>query len=466
MEAEMPVQTRSVAIIGGGPGALVLAYRLGRQTDVRLKLTVFESSRRLGGKVITAAFDSEPIKFEAGAAELYDYSELGVDPLRELVDELRLSTRPMTGSAVVLDDHILHDDSDIADHFGTETVAALRSFAATARGLIGHADYYESDWRTDNADPLSGQTFAELLAAIPDEAARRYIQTAVHSDLATEPHQTDAAYGLQNFLMNEPGYMRLYSIVGGIEKLVRALAEKITADVRLNTRVTQVSKTAGDRYAVTSRTGDRTQTDAFDFVVAALPNNWLPAIRWTGRGLDRAMHAHHVHYDYPAHYCRVTILFRAPFWRDKIRGSYFMLDAFNGCCVYDESARTEGTSRGILGWLIAGEAALNLANLPDAEIIKTVLDSLPTGLRHGVDLFLEGKVNRWTGSVNGRPGGRPMREPDSRHQPDPVGHPGLFVVGDYLFDSTLNGVVDSADTVAEWIVEESADLAPLGVMKR
>jgi hypothetical protein len=52
------------------------------------------------------------------------------------------------------------------------------------------------------------------------------------------------------------------------------------------------------------------------------------------------------------------------------------------------------------------------------------------------------------------PGGFPAREPDSRHQPEPEQHPELFVVGDYLFDSTLNGVLDSADVAAEWILED------------
>jgi hypothetical protein len=56
--------------------------------------------------------------------------------------------------------------------------------------------------------------------------------------------------------------------------------------------------------------------------------------------------------------------------------------------------------------------------------------------------------------VNGLPAGFPAREPDSRHLPEPKEHPSLFVVGDYLFDSTLNGVLDSADVVAEWILEE------------
>ena len=75
-------------------------------------------------------------------------------------------------------------------------------------------------------------------------------------------------------------------------------------------------------------------------------------------------------------------------------------------------------------------------------------------------MFLEGRVHRWAGAVNAMPGGFPLREPDSRHAPDPAGHPLLFVVGDYLFDSTLNGVLDSAECVAQWIVEKTAESRP------
>jgi hypothetical protein len=37
-----------------------------------------------------------------------------------------------------------------------------------------------------------------------------------------------------------------------------------------------------------------------------------------------------------------------------------------------------------------------------------------------------------------------------------VEHPNLFLVGDYLFDSTLNGVLDSADYVAAWLAAQIA----------
>jgi hypothetical protein len=45
------------------------------------------------------------------------------------------------------------------------------------------------------------------------------------------------------------------------------------------------------------------------------------------------------------------------------------------------------------------------------------------------------------------------KEPVARHRPEPTQHPRLFVVGDYLFDSTLNGVLDSADLVSELITD-------------
>jgi hypothetical protein len=153
----------------------------------------------------------------------------------------------------------------------------------------------------------------------------------------------------------------------------------------------------------------------------------------------------------------VSVLFDRPFWRDQIADSYFMSDAFGGCCIYDESSRNGSESHGVLGWLLAGEAALTMSNLDDATLVAKVLESLPPTLRHGKDAVVEARVHRWLGAVNGMPGGRPLREPDARHVPDPEANPLLFVVGDYLFDSTLNGVLDSADTVAEWIVEEMTD---------
>ncbi len=453
--------SKRIAIIGGGPGGLMTCFLLEQRTRAPLDITIFEAGDRLGGKIVTPQFDTAPVTYEAGAAELYDYSRLGPDPLREMIAELGLTTRPMTGGTVVLEDKFLKTEADIRRELGDETWKALARFNRQARVAISPAEYYESDWKADNDDPLASHTFRALLARIPNAAARRYVEVAVHSDLATEPHQTSAMYGLQNYLMDTPHYMRLYTIDGGIERLPQELAKRLSAHVRLQRQVERIERTANGKYRVWSRRGGELIADEFDFVVVALPNNWIPAIEWGGEELAAAMYHHHRHYDHPAHYLRVSVLFEKPFWRGRISDSYFMLDAFGGCCVYDESSRNGADSHGVLGWLLAGDAALNLGNLRDAELVDAVLDSLPRCLRHGREWFLEGQVHRWANTVNGLPGGYPAREPESRHVPEPVHHPGLFVVGDYLFDSTINGVLDSADVVAEWILEEIAERADL-----
>lgn len=445
--------SRRVAIIGGGPGGLMTAYQLQQRCSVPFEATIYEATSRLGGKILTKQFSLAAVTYEAGAAELYDYSQIGEDPLRELVDKLGLTVQPMSGTSVVLNDQVLRNFDDVGRVYGEPTQQALEDFDAHAKNWMNPQGYYDSDWQEANADPMSATTFHDELAQIPDEAARRYLRTMVHSDLATEPHRTSAAYGLQNYLMNDPTYMQLYTIEGGIERLPQELAARVQARILLHEPVLRVERAKHDTVRVFSRRDGAITSEEYNYVVVALPNNYIPSIEWAGDALAEAMHRHHVHHDYPAHYLRVSILFREVFWADYFQESYLMLDAFGGCCLYDESSRNGCKSSGALGWLLAGDPAIAAANHTDAELIQMVLDSLPSALQHGRKLFVEGQVHRWIDSVNGLPAGVPALDLESRHIPEPA-HPNLFVVGDYLFDSTLNGVLDSADFVAECLADE------------
>jgi hypothetical protein len=67
--------------------------------------------------------------------------------------------------------------------------------------------------------------------------------------------------------------------------------------------------------------------------------------------------------------------------------------------------------------------------------------------------FRTGAVHRWIGTVNALPGGAVALPMDQRHQPDIDGQPNLYFVGDYLYDTTLNGALDAADYVADRIHE-------------
>jgi len=65
----------TVGIVGGGPGGLMTAYSLQKRVDFPVRITLFEASPRLGGKILTPPFSKAPVYYEAGAAEFYDYSE-------------------------------------------------------------------------------------------------------------------------------------------------------------------------------------------------------------------------------------------------------------------------------------------------------------------------------------------------------------------------------------------------------
>jgi glycine/D-amino acid oxidase-like deaminating enzyme len=444
-----------IGIIGGGPGGLMTAYRLERRAKFACEITLFEASGRLGGKIMTPHFRTLPVRYEAGAAELYDYSQLGPDPLRELVEELGFKTRPMWGDAVLLGDRVLHADGDIRRELGEAAATMLDDFASRAAAHIRPRDYYEPDWQADNQDPFGGMTFAALLDEIEDDDARKFLEVSVHSDVATEPWKTNAIYGLQNYLMMRPEYMQLYSIEGGLERLPRELAARLGAKVLLNQPVLAVERDdEEDSYLVSSRVGEELVEDEFDILIVALPVNWIPLVDWRGTTLARAMRKHVAHYSNLAHYLRVSLLFDRPFWRERLDGSYFMVDGLGGFCVYDETAKDRMDPRGVLGCLLAGDAALTLGNLDDDTLIERVAAALPPSLRDPNVPRLEGRVHRWLGAVSGLPGGYPIAEPDARHVPEPLEHPWFFAVGDYLFDATLNSVLDSADTVVDWILEE------------
>jgi SAM-dependent methyltransferase len=135
-----------------------------------------------------------------------------------------------------------------------------------------------------------------------------------------------------------------------------------------------------------------------------------------------------------------------------------MSEAFGGCCVYVEGARHDVGRHGVLNFLIAGSDALAYVNLRDEQLIDAAIKSLPPALGDARAHLVEGKIHRWLSSVNAIPGGLPARDVLTNHRPEPKDHAGLVVVGDYMFDSTLNGLFDSSDAATDLILTEMVKL--------
>ena len=444
-----------LAIVGGGPGGLMSAWYLKRKLGDLCRVTIFEASDRLGGKILTRKFDKAPAMYEAGVAEIYDYSMTGPDPLRELIQHFGLQTIPMDAAQVQLDSELLNDVPDMRRKYGPKTADAIEAFRRKCTELVSPIEYYEGVGAHDNEHPWAHLTAEEVLdREVDDATAKHFFKVMARSDIATESHNTNGLNALKNFVMDVDGYIGLYSIQNGNEQLIECLQSEVDANIQLNHRILKVGKTAAGRYRLNMMNGKGPETRDFDLVLVCLPHSWLATMGWEGEDLRRSMVKHIAYFDRPAHYLRISLLFDEPFWGDKIPGAWFMSEAFGGCCVYNEGARHDVGKHGVLNFLIAGSDALAFANLGEQELIEAALKSLPSSLGDARAFFMEGKVHRWLSSVNALPGGLPVRDVMTNHRPEPKQHPGLVVVGDYLFDSTLNGLLDSSDAATDIILTE------------
>jgi monoamine oxidase/ubiquinone/menaquinone biosynthesis C-methylase UbiE len=442
-----------VVIVGGGPGGLFAARHLEAKAGDACQITVLEASERIGGKIVTRQFAGVGV-YEAGVAEIYDYSRLGPDPLHDLiVDELGLDIKYLRGGPCILDDKIILTVDDLAQHFGNRAFDEVTAFHRLCAELLSPESYYLSLQGADNAHPWAAVKGCELLQRqFTNISAQRYIRTMVHSDIAAPMHQTTGLTLLKNIVMDFDGYMDILSIKGGNEQIVHGIAKRLRADVRLNSYVRAVEPLQDGTYLVHVDASGVRQTITADFVVLAVPLSALSTIKWLSLPLQSAIDNHVGYFDRPAHYLRATLLFKRQFWRGRLPADWFMLDAFDGCCVYDESTRNDLGGCGILAFLIAGNAALALANLSDDQIEAMCLKALPPFFSEALDLIIDRRIHRWMASVNAVPGGIPVRRRAINHQPAPRNMPGIIMVGDYMFDATLNGVMDSADTAGDIIL--------------
>jgi len=143
-------------------------------------------------------------------------------------------------------------------------VKALDAFIAECHQLCSPDEYYEGYSGDDNKHPWAGKSFRDVLDAIPDETARRYIEVAARSDVATEAQLTNALNGLKNILMDDPKYLRLYSIVGGNDQLIEGLKKRISAKVMLQSRVAKIARNEDGTYKLSVRRNGKTEIQEID----------------------------------------------------------------------------------------------------------------------------------------------------------------------------------------------------------
>src|SRR5262249_14231072 len=254
------------------------------------RVTIFEASDRPGGKILTRKFDSAPAMYEAGVAEIYDYSMTGPDPLRELIQHFGLQTIPIDAEQVQLDGELLNDVAGMRRKYGAKPAEAIEAFRKRCSELVSPIEYYEGVGAHDNEHPWAYVTAEQVLdKEVEDATARRFFKVMARSDIATESHNTNGLNALKHYVMDVDGYIGLYSIQNGNEQLIEGLQSEVDADIQLNHQVLKVGKGASGRYRLNMMNGKGPETREFDLVLMCLPHSWLATMGWEGEGVRQAM---------------------------------------------------------------------------------------------------------------------------------------------------------------------------------
>ena len=432
-----------IGIVGAGFSGLLSAYVLERRFGDQVEIDVWEAGDRPGGRVRTTRAPEAGVSYEAGVAELYDIA--GNPQLRNLIRHLGLETRPLTGTPYfVVDDRVLRDDRALEGLLGRRGMDRLRRFWEEGTALRPPADYALAGREKDNGHPWQQRTFEDVLSGIDDPRCEWFTAMQCHSDLATEPPRTSGLFGMDNLLIDHPGYCSMYTLSAGNEGLTGALAGQVRSPLSLGTAVTHVTadEDAGLRVTLRGPDGGRRDVEV-DELLVTLPPAGLRAIRWRDERLRDAVDGHVRHHDHGTAYLRVTLLFRRRFWRRELPEDYFVSDAFGGVTVYDQSPDEGSAGPGVQSWLLGGAPALEYASKPDADIVAAVLAAMPGAVPVPDGMPVRGCVDRWTGvaGVSALPGGVPLRPLRQRHGPDPR-WPQVQFIGDYLYDATLCGALD------------------------
>jgi monoamine oxidase len=452
-----------VGIIGGGFSGLLSAYLLEQLLGEQTEIVILESSARLGGRMRTSLFPDAGVSYEAGVAEFYDIP--GNPHLRNLIRHLGLETRPLSGTpSFVVGDRVIHDDQALVGLLGARGMDRLRRFWDHGTALRPPADYAMAGQLQDNDHPWLHRTFEEVLTEIDDPLAQWFTAMQCHSDLATEPSLTSGLFGMDNLLIDHPGYCSMYTVPGGNDRLVQALADRVRSPILRSAPVVSVNVDEGRGVRVVFGATDDASELQVDSLLVTLTPPGLRAIGWTDAVLQAAVDDHIRHHDHAATYLRVSLLFRERFWRHEFPDDYFVSDAFGGVTIYDQSPHTGSAGVGVQSWLLGGADAAALSLRPDDEIVAAVLGAMPKALARADRLLVRACVDRWSGvsGVSGLPGGVPLRPLEQRHSPDPR-WPQLQLVGDYLYDSTLCGALDAVLYAVTRLAERVAPVSETAI---
>ncbi|MBL8701050.1 MAG: FAD-dependent oxidoreductase [Alphaproteobacteria bacterium] len=259
-------------MVGGGIAGLVAAHRLVEAGAT--KVTVYEASRRIGGRMLTG-------RNAVGDGTLVEFGGSFINT--EHADMLALCRE----FGLALEDGAAGEDAGLsATYFIDGAARTLREIADAGTELVGRLDAL----RAETGDEAEARHDAKSAAQLLDEFKvtgwlRRLLDVGLTQEMGLEPDRMSALYLIESFspdpALPKRGLFhsdQRFQIVGGNDRLPAALAAKLGARIRHGHRLEAVRR-RGQAYALAFAEGGTSKEVVADIVILTLPTTTLRDVR-------------------------------------------------------------------------------------------------------------------------------------------------------------------------------------------
>lgn len=292
-----------VAVVGGGIAGLAAAVRLRDRLPAGTRITVYEQSDVLGGKLRTGSLAGSTIEFGAEAFLVRDPAggDSAAVALARRVGLGDALVHPATGRAALAIDGQLRPvppgtlvgvPGDL-DAVATVARPEPERDRDDGRPLLGPdedvtvGDLVRRRFGADVVDRLVDPMLGGVYAGRADQLSLATTMPALARAARTESTLVGAVRAAQAAAARSPGGPVFATVAGGVSRLVAAAAEASGAEIRLNAPVRDLVPVPGGWRLVVGPTRDPELVEA-DAVVLALPAR--PAARLLA-GVDVAVGA-------------------------------------------------------------------------------------------------------------------------------------------------------------------------------
>jgi hypothetical protein len=436
-----------VIIVGGGMAGLISAYELEQRG---ISVHILEAQDRFGGRVATVDYGNGLVA-EYGMHEIWEAC-----PLNDYVKKFNLpySSAEEPFSSAIIDGKLYpYVQDSFQDYLKTLfTAEEQKAFLGWIKETEAVYDQTTGEKLTPALEPLQKLSFAKWVGGqkLPPRVAE-FARLTLECEIATDWEQISALYGIMQLRQFLHKTEKCRHIRGGNGTLTSALVSAIKGPRTLNARVTRITRTMNDKTVdvkVYYLQNNKEKCISSRAVVVAVASNYLHSIQMEPTLSKEQWDA--VYTLTAGQYYVVHILL------DPKANALFK---YNGRLPFPVISRSQlGVIYGILEEPPAGQKSEVFTLLVHGDYARTYLEPLDNMKKE----YLAGLDKLWPGfsgyvqavyfygyhpgATPAWPVGRSPLDEKSKSLFNPV--MGLYLAGDYLYSSHVEGSVISGRRVA------------------